>query len=87
MFSSNFYFKKDENYYLQLFLKECRFTEKIVIRHISDDVEHSSDDSRLYVFGRAILKMSFLRKQPWEFNFESLFFEGAILINNWVTCF
>ena len=36
---------KDENYYLQVFLKECKYMEKKVIRHIIDDLESSSDDS------------------------------------------
>ena len=34
--------KKDENYYLQEFLKECKYIEKKVIRHIND---HLSDFS------------------------------------------
>ena len=34
--------KKDENYYLQEFLKECKCIEKKVIRHIND---HLSDFS------------------------------------------
>ena len=33
--------EKDENCYLQVFLKECKYIEKMVIRHI----ENSSDDS------------------------------------------
>ena len=39
--------KKDENYYLQVFLKECKYIEKKVIRHIRHivDLESSSDDS------------------------------------------
>ena len=36
---------KDENYYLQVFLKECKYMEKKVIRHIIDDLESSTDDS------------------------------------------
>ena len=36
--------KKDDNYYLQVFLKECKYIEKKVIRHIIDDLESSSDD-------------------------------------------
>ena len=32
------------NYYPQVFLKECKYIEKKVIRHI-DHLEHSSDDS------------------------------------------
>ena len=37
--------KKDENYYLQVFLKESNYTEKEVIRHIIEDPEISSDES------------------------------------------
>ena len=37
--------KKDDNYYLQVFLKECKCIEKKVVRHIIDDLESSSDDS------------------------------------------
>ena len=37
--------KKDENYYLQVFFKKCKYIEKKVIRDIVDDLESSSDDS------------------------------------------
>ena len=37
--------KKDENYYPQVFLKECKYVEKKVVRHIIDDLESSSDNS------------------------------------------
>ena len=39
--------KKDENYYLEVFLKECKYIEKKVIRHIDDNLIDfsSSDDS------------------------------------------
>ena len=36
--------KKDEKYYLQLFLKEIKYIEEKVIRNIMDDLESSSDD-------------------------------------------
>ena len=36
--------KKDENYYPQVFLKECKYIENKVNRHIVDDLESSSDD-------------------------------------------
>ena len=37
--------KKDENYYLKVFLKECKYIEKKVIRHIDDNLsDFSSDD-------------------------------------------
>ena len=34
--------KKDDNYYPQVFLKECKFTEKKVIRHINNILSNSS---------------------------------------------
>ena len=37
--------KKDENYYHLVFLKECKYIKKKVIRHIIEDLESSSDDS------------------------------------------
>ena len=36
---------KDENYYPQVFLKECKYIEKKVVGHIIDDFGSSSDDS------------------------------------------
>ena len=44
VFSLDSPLKKDENYYLQAFLKECTYIEKKVIKHIIDDLESSSDD-------------------------------------------
>ena len=38
-------FKKDENYYPQVFLKECKYIKKKVIRHSIDDLESSSNYS------------------------------------------
>ena len=40
--------KKDENYYPQVFLKECKYIKKKVIRYIIDDFHTSSDDSDNY---------------------------------------
>ena len=37
--------KKDENFYPRVFLKECNYIEKKVVRHIMDDLESSSNDS------------------------------------------
>ena len=34
--------EKDDNYYLQVFLKECKYTEKKVIRHINDNLSDFS---------------------------------------------
>ena len=40
---------KDENYYRQVFLKECKYIEKKVIRHINDNLSDfcSSDENKL----------------------------------------
>ena len=35
-------FKKDSNYYPQVFLKECKYMEKKVIRHINDNLSDFS---------------------------------------------
>ena len=37
--------KKDENYCLQLFSKQCKYIEKKMIRYVTEDLEISSDDS------------------------------------------
>ena len=37
--------KKDENFYPQVFLKECNYIEKKVVRHIMDDLKSSTNDS------------------------------------------
>ena len=36
---------KSKTFYPQIFLKECKYIEKIVVRHNIDDLESSSDDS------------------------------------------
>ena len=41
----NYALKKDGNHYPQVFLKECKYIEKKVVRHITDELESSSDDS------------------------------------------
>ena len=38
-------FKNDKNYYLEAFLKECKYIDKEVIRHITEDLEIFSDES------------------------------------------
>ena len=43
--SVNYALKKDGNHYPQVFLKECKYIEKKVVRHITDELEGSSDDS------------------------------------------
>ena len=37
--------KKDDNYYPQVFLKECKYIEKKVIRHINDNLSDFSSSS------------------------------------------
>ena len=51
--SLDFALKKDDNYYLQVFLKECKYIEKKVIRHINDnlsDFSYSGDSDEEYMF-------------------------------------
>ena len=71
--------KKDENYYLQVFLKESRYSEKEVVRHIHDNLSNFSyhdDESdeyderqikamKLIFIEKGILKR-FLREQFWK---------------------
>ena len=42
--------KKDENYYPQVFLKECKYIEKIVIRHTQgiEIFSSNSDEEQLF---------------------------------------
>ena len=37
--------KKDDNYYPQVFLKECKYIEKKVIRHVNDNLSDFSSSS------------------------------------------
>ena len=41
----DFALETDENYYSQALLKECKCIKKEVIRHVTQDLEISSDDS------------------------------------------
>ena len=41
--------KKGENYYLKVFLKECKYIKKIIIRHINDKIFSFSDNSNDFV--------------------------------------
>ena len=43
--SSDSALKKDDNYYPQAFLKECKYTEKKLIRHIHDNLSYFSYSS------------------------------------------
>ena len=42
VFSLDSVLKKDENYYLQAFLKECKYIEKKVSKHINDSLNDFS---------------------------------------------
>ena len=57
--------KKDENYFPQVFFKECICVYKNVIKHIIDDLESSSDDSEKYRLKRLMF-------------FENVLFEKVI---------
>ena len=55
--------KKDENYYLQVFLRESKYIE--VTRHITEDIEvFSSDYDKQYINSK--YRDMFLRKQFWK---------------------
>ena len=65
--------KKYENYYPQVFLRECKYTEKKIIRHIHDilsDFVYSFEAMRLESIEEAILEIYFereiLRKQIFK---------------------
>ena len=47
VFSLDTALKKGKNYYLQLFLKDCKYIEKNAFRHINDNLSDfsSSDES------------------------------------------
>ena len=63
---------RDGNYYPQVFLNECKYIKKKVIRHIIDDLESPFDDShdseeeeikavKLMFLEKTILKIKFSR--------------------------
>ena len=43
--SLDFALKKDDSYYPQVFLKNCKYIEKKVVRHINDNLSDFSDES------------------------------------------
>ena len=64
--------EKDENCYPQVFLKECKYTEKKVIRHINDNLsDFSSSDQSDESDEEEI-------KAIWLMLFEYVFFERAL---------
>ena len=38
-------FKNGDNYYLQMFLKKCKYIEKKVVRHINDNLSDFTSSS------------------------------------------
>ena len=63
--------KKDDSYYPQVFLKQCKYIEKKVVTHIHDSLsDFSSDDEK---------SDKEQIKAIWLIIFENIFFEGAIL--------
>ena len=60
---------KDHNYYPQMSLKECKYIERKVVRHIHDNLSYfSSSDESDEEYIKAVRLMIF----------ENIFFEGAI---------
>ena len=84
MFSNNqFEFcSVDENYYLEVLLKEDKYIEKNVIRNIIGGLESFAGDSveeqikaiRLIFFEKASLKIYFLKVSSLRQNFEKIYF-------------
>ena len=73
--SLNSALNKDGNYYPQVFLKECKYIKKLMIRHIMEDREIFCDDFdeydekqikaiKLMILEKKNLKMYILLKQP-----------------------
>ena len=49
--------KKDDNYYLQVLLKECKYTEKKLIRHINYSLSNSLMMNKLKLVGLVFQKI------------------------------
>ena len=63
--------KKDENYYLQVFLKECKYIKKKIVRHINNNLSDFFSSDCLMV----LMKHSFSyneRTKNVSFNFSLL---------------
>ena len=84
MFSNNQFefYSVDENYYLEVLLKEDKYIEKNVIRNIIGGLESFAGDSdeeqikaiRLIFFEKASLKIYFLKVSSLRQNFEKIYF-------------
>ena len=66
--------KKDETYFPKAFLKQSKYIEKKVVRHIHDNLsDFSSDDDESDEYDKELNNI--FRKG----NIQNVFFEGAIL--------
>ena len=59
--------KRAGNYYLQVFLKECKYIEKEVIRLITEDIEVFSSDSEYFFFNNTYRENCVLLNSVPEF--------------------
>ena len=70
------FLKIDGSYYHKIFLKECKYIEKKVIRDIHDNLSDFSRSSDNFDEEKVkAMKLMFLEKTI----FENILFEGAIL--------
>ena len=85
--------KGDENYYPQVFLKECKYINKKVIRHIIEDLGSFSDDSddsdeeqiktmKIMFFENIFFEKVISKKCIFEeATFKNVFFSGSSFKN------
>ena len=59
--------KKNENYYPQVFLKECKsiIKEKMIERYIKDDLEISSDNSDKEISDKELFNLMYKSLLPF----------------------
>ena len=77
--------KKDENYHLQVFLKECKYIEKEVVRHITED-SFPSDSDEKSAFERAISTIFSLREQFSKCLLEGAYSKISFLVEQFRKC-
>ena len=74
--SVNSALKKDENYYVQAFLKECKYIEKEVIRHITEFFSSGSDEE--YLIGQNFVEQNYSSPGKYFVTFQRRKFSPAI---------
>ena len=78
-------FKKKKNYLPQVFLTECKYINKEVIRHITKDIDiFSSDSDEEQIESKycdVILREQFWKCISWDTDFDNAFLKGAIFQN------